>query len=155
MAEESPLPTIAPRARDSHKASVGRVLVIGGSVGMAGAPALAALGALRAGAGLVTIAVPSVILPVVASFQREAMTTPLPCGENGAVDSAAIDALAGHVERADAVVVGPGLGRAQPTQDFVIAFGKALPKPLVLDADALYAVRSQLKEMAARIAPTV
>jgi len=155
MADEIPLPAIEPRPKDSHKASVGRVLVIGGSVGMAGAAALAARGALRAGAGLVTIAVPAVVLPTVASFQMEAMTTPLPSDDNGAVDTAAIEALAVHVERADAVVLGPGLGRAQTTQDFVLAFARSLGKPLVLDADGLYAVRTQLKEIATRLAPTV
>jgi hydroxyethylthiazole kinase-like uncharacterized protein yjeF len=155
MVAEAPLPAFPPRARDAHKASVGRVLIVGGSVGMAGAPALAARGALRAGAGLVTIAVPRAILATVASFQREAMTAPLPCDDDGAIGTAAIEALARHVERADAVVLGPGLGRAQHTQDFVIAFAQSLGKPLVLDADGLYAVRTQLAVIAKRLAPTV
>jgi len=134
---------------------VGRVLVVGGSLGMAGAPALCARGALRAGAGLVTVAVPSVILATVAAFQPEAMTASLPCDDAGAVDSTVLDALERLAERVDAVVLGPGLGRADATVEWVRAFAKSVDRPLVLDADALFAMRSHLADLAARVAPTV
>ena len=74
----STLPRLAPRARDSHKGDFGRVLLIGGSQGMAGAIALAGMAALRSGAGLVTLAVPSACVHTVASFEPSFMAMPLP-----------------------------------------------------------------------------
>ena len=112
MAPNAPLPLLPPRPKDCHKASVGRVLIVGGSRGMAGAPALCARGALRAGAGLVTIAVPALIADVVAGFLPEAMVIALPCDDDGALDSSADEAVLRHLDRVDALVVGPGLGRA-------------------------------------------
>jgi hydroxyethylthiazole kinase-like uncharacterized protein yjeF len=122
---------------------------------MSGAPALAARGALRAGAGLVTIAVPRPVQPVVAGFLPEAMSAALPADDAGRLSEAAAEPLLGLVERADVVVVGPGLGRAEGTQAAVRAFVAACPKPLVLDADGLQAYRGRLRDLAARTAPSV
>lgn len=150
-----PLPSLAPRPRHAHKASVGRVLVIGGSLGMAGAPALAARGALRAGAGLVTVAVPLPVQALVAGFLPEAMTVGLPCDRHGVLDASADEALVPHLERIHAVALGPGLGRAPGVEDFVWAALRRIDRPLVLDADALYALRGRLDELAGRPRPTV
>jgi len=155
MLADLPLPPLPPRPVDSHKASVGRVLIVGGSLGMAGAPALAARGALRAGAGLVTIAVPACVQATVAGFLPEAMTVGLPCGDDGVLDASADEALAPYLERVHAVVLGPGLGRAPAVEDFVLAVARRVERPLVLDADALYALRGRLAELATRTAPTI
>lgn len=152
---DAPLPPLPRRPVDCHKASVGRVLVVGGSVGMAGAPALAARGALRAGAGLVTVATPAPVQPTVAGFLAEVMTVALPCDDGGVLDASADEALRPHLERVHAVVVGPGLGRAPAVEDFVLALVRRVDRPLVLDADALYALRGRLAELAVRAAPTV
>jgi len=150
-----PLPVLRARRVDAHKASVGRVLVVGGSTGMAGAPALAARGALRAGAGLVTLAVPSAIYEVVASFLPETMTVPLPCDGEGALGVAALPALLPLMARADVLVVGPGLGRSAPTEAFVHALLARASGPLVLDADALHALRGRAETLTARQGTTV
>lgn len=153
--DPAPLPPLPPRPVDAHKASVGRVLIVGGSLGMAGAPALAARGALRAGAGLVTVAVPRPVQATVAGFLPEVMTVGLPCGGDGELDASADEALRPHLERVHVVVLGPGLGRAPAVEDFVLALARRIERPLVLDADALYALRGRLAELAVRTAPTV
>ncbi|MFO0934129.1 MAG: NAD(P)H-hydrate dehydratase [Planctomycetota bacterium] len=155
MPDDAPLPPLPPRPADAHKASVGRVLIVGGSLGMAGAPALAARGALRAGAGLVTVAVPRAVQATVAGFLAEAMTVGLPCDADGAPAAEAVEALRPHLERAHAVVLGPGLGRGPAIEAFVRWLARDVARPLVLDADALHALRGRLAELAARRAPTV
>ena len=155
MSDEPSLPALPPRPQDSHKASVGRVLVIGGSLGMAGAPVLAARGALRAGAGLVTVAVPERIRDVVSGFLPEVMTIGLPCDVDGCLEPSARGGVEAYLERADAVVLGPGLGRAPCTEDAVLALLAAIDRPVVLDADGLYAVRMKVSDLAGRKAVTV
>ena len=155
MAPNAPLPALLPRPSDAHKASVGRVLVVGGSRGMAGAPALAARGALRAGAGLVTIAVPARIADIVASFLPETMVLALPCDHDGSLDSSADEALLAFLDRVDAIVLGPGLGRAPGTEEAVFGLLAKAKVPVVLDADGLYAIRGRVKDLATRSGVTV
>jgi NAD(P)H-hydrate epimerase len=155
MPPNEPLPALPPRPKDSHKASVGRVLIVGGSRGMAGAPALCARGALRAGAGLVTIAVPARIADIVAGFLPEAMVIALPCDDDGALDSSADEAVLARLERVDALVVGPGLGRAPQTEAAILALLAKADKPVVLDADGLYAIRGRVGDLATRSAATI
>jgi NAD(P)H-hydrate epimerase len=152
---EPHLPPLRPRSPGAHKASVGRVLIVGGSLGMAGAPSLAARGALRAGAGLVTIAVPERIADTVARFQAEAMVLPLPCDPQGRIVVDAVDVVRDRLDRADALVVGPGLGRAEQAQAAVRFLVQSTSQPLVLDADGLHAVRSTLAQVHDRGGPTV
>ena len=109
-------PRLAPRPKDSHKASVGRVLVVGGSRDRCGAPALAALGAVRAGAGLVRVAVPHSIQGVVAARRPEATTAGLPEIRAGALAPAAVPVAEAMADAWDAVVLGPGVGRAPSTR---------------------------------------
>lgn len=155
MAQNAPLPALPPRPADAHKASVGRVLIVGGSRGMAGAPALCARAALRAGAGLVTIGVPDAIADVVAGFLPEAMVLPLPCDDEGALDSSADEAVLPFLERVDALVVGPGLGRSPRTEEAILALLRKAELPVVLDADGLYALRGRVDDLASRKAVTV
>jgi NAD(P)H-hydrate epimerase len=128
---------ISPRAPDAHKGDFGRVLIVAGSRGKTGAAGLAARGALRAGAGLVTVATPASCLSVVAAYAPEYMTEPLDEDEDGTVAAAA----AGRVLALgpDVLVVGPGLGRGPGVTTFVKIILAESEAPLVFDADALSA----------------
>jgi NAD(P)H-hydrate epimerase len=128
-----------PRAADSNKGDFGHVLVVGGSVGKSGAPAMTALSALRAGAGLVTAAVPGQILESVAMFAPELMTFPLVANSAGQVaqDNLAQKFLAGLLEKKTVLAIGPGLGGWTETVSFVSGILTATKLPTVIDADGL------------------
>jgi NAD(P)H-hydrate epimerase len=128
---------VPTRAADSHKGDFGRVLVIAGSVGRTGAAHLSALGALRSGAGLVTIATPRSCVPVIAAMAPEYMTEGLDETASGTIDYSAIDRILDLTT--DVIAVGPGLGQAPGTSAFVHALVERAGVPLVLDADALNA----------------
>jgi len=129
----------APRPAAANKGNFGHVLVVGGSVGRSGAPAMAALAALRAGAGLVTAAVPEPVVPQVAAVAPELMTWPLAASFTGgiAAENAAAEALSALVERKTVLALGPGLGQRGETIQFTAALLRATKMPLVMDADAL------------------
>jgi len=130
------VPSLVPRAADAHKGDFGRVLVVGGSRGMVGAPALAANAALRGGAGLVTVAAPETVQLAVASLCPCATSIPLACDADGRLSPAAGDQVARAAGVADCLAVGPGLGTGEPQQRVVrAAAGQA--EPCVLDADGL------------------
>ncbi len=128
---------VPARAADSHKGDFGRVLVIAGSLGRSGAAHLAAVGALRSGAGLVTIATPKSCLPIVAAMAPEYMTEGLEETAAGTVDYAALDRVLEL--KADVIAVGPGLGQSPGTAAFVQGLVERAGVPLVIDADALNA----------------
>lgn len=128
---------LAARPDDGHKGTFGRVVVVAGARGYTGAPQLAALGAARGGAGLVTLCVADGIYAIVAGRMLEVMPAALPDGGSGTLTSDGLDALRGHVQGASALVLGPGLGRAPATEDAVIAILRTLPCPTVVDADGL------------------
>jgi ADP-dependent NAD(P)H-hydrate dehydratase / NAD(P)H-hydrate epimerase len=123
------------RAADVHKGDFGRVLVVAGSQGKSGAAILAALGALKAGAGLVTVAVPRSVAAIVAGYAPEYMTEALQETESGTVTSLATEqALA---VSADVIALGPGLGGGHEVSAFVRNVLEKAETPCVLDADAL------------------
>lgn len=126
---------LPPRAPTGHKGTHGRVLVVAGSLPMAGAATLAAMGALRSGAGLVTVAVPACIQERVAARVLSALTMSLP-DANGMVGAQACEILRGAMARADVVVAGPGLGRGAGAAAVVSVLAGHLG-PVLLDADAL------------------
>jgi NAD(P)H-hydrate epimerase len=130
-----------PRKLAAHKGNYGHVLVLAGSVGKTGAAALAAEAALRAGAGLVTVATPESALPIVASLGREFMTEPLPETDQGTLSLRALDhgRLDKLVEGKTVLAVGPGLGTVPETAELIRAVINKYPLPLVLDADGLNA----------------
>jgi len=128
---------VPARAADSHKGDFGRVLVVAGSLGRSGAAHLAAIGALRSGAGLVTIATPKSCLPIVAAMAPEYMTEGLEETTSGTVDYAALDRVLEF--KADVIALGPGLGQSPGTAAFVHGLLERAGVPLVLDADALNA----------------
>ena len=130
-----------PRApRGAHKGDFGHVLVVAGSLGKTGAAVLAAVGALRSGAGLVTVATPAPCLPLVAAARPELMTEPLAVAGSGGLDPEGLKHLLALAAERDAVVLGPGLGQDAATRELVRAFARACPVPLVVDADGLNAL---------------
>ena len=128
---------VPARVADSHKGDFGRVLVVAGSNGRTGAAHLSAIGALRSGAGLVTIATPRSCVPIIAAMAPEYMTEGLDETASGTIDYGAIDRVLDL--KADVIAVGPGLGQAPSTSAFVHALVERAGVPLVLDADALNA----------------
>jgi NAD(P)H-hydrate epimerase len=128
---------VLPRASDAHKGDFGRVLVVAGSLGKTGAAHLAALGALRSGAGLVTVAVARDALPIVAALGAEYTTEPLPQADRGGVTVEAVDHLLAL--KADVIAVGPGIGTSTETRAFVHELLERSGVSMVLDADALTA----------------
>ena len=143
---------LAPRSRDANKGSYGHVVVIGGSLGKAGAAAMAGFAALRAGAGLSTVATPKAVLATVASFHPELMTTPLAETEDGTIALAAIgpglDALLQH----KTLAIGPGISRNSETAEFVreIVRRGSNDTPLVVDADGLNAFEGATDKLTGR-----
>jgi len=142
------------RPSDAHKGTFGRVLIVAGSPGMSGAACLCASGALRAGAGLVTVALPESIQPVVASFEPSYMTIALPCDGDRQLSGEAVDVVAGLVPEFDAVGIGPGLGQSAVVVSVVKTLIATVQVPLILDADALNVIAS-LEMSLQRMAPTV
>jgi NAD(P)H-hydrate epimerase len=144
------LQQVPRKGRESTKYSAGTVLVVGGSPGLTGAPMLAALAAFRADAGYVMVGVPESTLPIFETGLLEAVKRPLPEDASGRLLPRAADAVVEAAERSGAVAIGPGLGRSDGTRDLVHLLLERLPQPVVLDADALYAL-----EPVERAAPTV
>jgi NAD(P)H-hydrate epimerase len=140
MQDVSKLPQLPPRVAVSHKGTYGRVLVVGGSRGMAGAPALVGRAALRSGAGLVTLGVPRSIQATVARFEMSYMTLGLGDASADALAASQHDALLAAAAPMSAVALGPGLGTDRSTQQLVCALYPTLAKPMVVDADALGAL---------------
>ena len=148
------LDDVPRRGAASTKFTSGVVLVLGGSRGLTGAPAMAALSAMRAGAGYVQVAAPAGLEPSLALKLLEAMVVALP-EDDGALGPAAADAALAAIERADAVVLGPGLGRAPGTQELVRRLAGRVDAPLVVDADGLNALVGHLDVVRERSWPTV
>jgi ADP-dependent NAD(P)H-hydrate dehydratase len=143
MALTSPqdsLPRLARRRPDAHKGDFGTALIVGGSRGMTGAVALAGMAALRAGAGLVRLAVAEKCLDVVAAFEPSYMTAPLPDDSAGRIAAAAHDRIVELADKATVVACGPGMGRSDDLDQLVGRLYEGLAKPMVIDADALNAL---------------
>jgi ADP-dependent NAD(P)H-hydrate dehydratase / NAD(P)H-hydrate epimerase len=129
---------VPPRAADAHKGDAGRVLVLAGSPGKTGAAHLALTGALRGGAGLVTLASRAEVLPFALAGRPEAMSLAL--GGAGPLAAADLDALVAATKGADALVTGPGTPRGPETAELLVALLRQTRVPAVLDADALNAL---------------
>jgi ADP-dependent NAD(P)H-hydrate dehydratase / NAD(P)H-hydrate epimerase len=127
-----------PRAADSNKGKFGHVLVVGGSVGRSGAPSMTSLATLRAGAGLVTAAVPEPILPLVAAIAPELMTFPLKANTAGQIAASLTpEDLEQMVAGKTVLAIGPGLGQGRETIKFTTDLLWETKMPAVIDADAL------------------
>jgi len=138
---------ITPRAADSHKGDYGRVLIVAGSRGKTGAAHLSAVGSLRSGAGLVTVATPACCLPIVASLAPEYMTEPIAERGDGLDPESADHVL--ELAR-DVIAIGPGLGQAPSTQQFIRALVDRATMPIVVDADGLNAFGTDPERLSGR-----
>ena len=156
VVEEHDVATLLPsRPLQAHKRSSGVVLVVAGSRRMTGAARLVAEGALRAGAGLVTVAGPEEVLAPARAALAAPTYLPLPATAEGTAAAAGLDALLADLERFDAVAVGPGLTTHPETVRLVEGLVRRSPVPLVADADALNAFAGRAGDLAARKAPLV
>jgi hydroxyethylthiazole kinase-like uncharacterized protein yjeF len=139
-----------PRSPEGHKGDYGHALIVAGSVGKSGAAVLSSWAALRVGAGLVTVATPEPVLPIVASHTPEIMTEPLPATETGSISLRSLE-----YERFDnllkgkrALAIGPGLSTHPETMQFVRdTIAKRPGVPIVLDADGLNAFDGRAQEL--------
>lgn len=148
-------PLLFPRQADDHKGTFGHLAIVAGSVGMTGAATLAAEGALRIGAGLVTCLVPASLNDILEVKLTEAMTIPIPEGKARAFGMASLDTVLGYINKWDAAVIGPGFGRDEDAIEFTLELIKRLEKPAIIDADALYAISKDLSVLKQCKAPLV
>jgi NAD(P)H-hydrate epimerase len=149
------LPTLVPRPADSNKGSFGRVLIVAGSRGMSGAAILCGSACLRGGAGLVKVTVPQEILPIVAGANPCYLTAPLPQDEHGRLAAGAASEVVALARPQDILAVGPGLGTGPAITELVSTLVSQVQIPLVLDADALNALRPAADILARRAGPLI
>ncbi|HXT27390.1 MAG TPA: NAD(P)H-hydrate dehydratase [Candidatus Eisenbacteria bacterium] len=140
------------RPADSHKGLYGHAAIVAGSPGMAGAAVLAGMGALKAGAGLVTIATSDVVQPVVAAGQPEYMTGALPTKADGSIDAENFGEaeLERIIHDRDVLAIGPGLGLQEGTKKFIWTLTQWAAVPVILDAAALSAFAGNGDELRKR-----
>jgi NAD(P)H-hydrate epimerase len=148
------LELVPPRPRSGTKFKSGVVLVAGGARGLTGAPTMAALAAMRAGAGYVQVAVPASTEPTFDLKLMEAMTHGMPEDDGAHVPEGA-EQLLELAERAGALVLGPGIGRTESALEWAREIARRAPVPLLIDADGLNAHAERLESLRERSAPTI
>ena len=131
------VPKLEPRAADAHKGIFGKVCIIAGSLGMSGAAALVGRSALRSGAGLVRVATPKSVLPIVASIEPSFTTIPLPEDNQGRVSAKAINTILEAMNNNDVLAIGPGLGTSRELRSVLAVLLEQDNLKLVVDADGL------------------
>ncbi|MDR2461361.1 MAG: NAD(P)H-hydrate dehydratase [Deltaproteobacteria bacterium] len=146
---------LPPRPITGHKGTFGHAVVAGGSHGKTGALTLAAMGALRSGAGLVTAAHPHVLAKIMEEKLTAPMTLSLPNSDDGFLDRRAAKPLLDFLANKSALGLGPGLGVNEDTKEFLLEILSDLPLPLVLDADGLSTLRYYHKNLLERKHPTI
>jgi ADP-dependent NAD(P)H-hydrate dehydratase len=142
------VPRLPPRDPEGHKGTYGRVLVVAGSRGMSGAAILCGRATLRGGAGLVQVAAPEGIVPVVAGADPCYLTAPLPEDEHGRLGEEVVSRLLPLVEASKVMVMGPGLGESETVARLILEVLRRTRVRLVLDADALNSLVGRLDELA-------
>jgi ADP-dependent NAD(P)H-hydrate dehydratase / NAD(P)H-hydrate epimerase len=138
------------RAAESHKGTFGHALLVAGSLGKSGAAIMAGYAAMRTGAGLVTIATPDVVLPVVAAAHPEFMTEALPSTDTGTASTRDVSGMERILAGKTVVAVGPGMGEHPETQTFIHSIVRNSDRPLVLDADGLNAYVGHTEKLSDR-----
>lgn len=149
------VPRLTPRPLDSNKGMYGHVLIVAGSRGMSGAAVLCASAALRGGAGLVRVAVPEDIVPLVAAANPCYMTAPLPQDAHGRLSADALPQLLELVRGNSVAELGPGLGQSGELGDMLAFVLEQTTTPLVLDADALNVLVGRLGALRKHHGPMV
>lgn len=142
------------RPEEGHKGTFGKVDIVAGCEGYTGAPVLAARAAVRGGTGLVFLQVPRCVYPIIAVKCDEAMPSPLP-DQGGKLGAEALPLILERAKGCDAVLLGPGLGRSEESDQVAREVAKNLEKPLVLDADGLNALDGHITILRGRKSPTV
>ncbi|MGD0569091.1 MAG: NAD(P)H-hydrate dehydratase [Candidatus Sulfotelmatobacter sp.] len=140
-------PCVSLRPAESNKGSYGHVLVLGGSLGKSGSVAMAGMAALRAGAGLSTVATAKSVLGTVAGFHAELMTEPLPETDAGTIAVSARDRIDELAKVKTVLAIGPGISRDSETAELVRSLVAAQQAPIVLDADGLNAFEGRTSEL--------
>jgi NAD(P)H-hydrate epimerase len=130
---------LPPRSKDAHKGDFGKLFILAGARGMTGAATLATMGALRTGAGLVTVGLPESTYPLVMPNVLEAMALPLDETSNGSLSSTSESAISSFLKTQDVFAVGPGLSRMPETQKVIRKVVNASNKTVLLDADGINA----------------
>jgi hydroxyethylthiazole kinase-like uncharacterized protein yjeF len=143
-------PMISPRPAESNKGSYGHVLVVGGSLGKAGAAAMAGMAALRVGAGLSTVATPKSVIATVAGFHPELMTDPLVETKDGTIAADASDRIKESAKGKSVLAIGPGISRDPQTAELIQSLVAVLQVPVVLDADGLNAFEGRSDELSGK-----
>jgi hydroxyethylthiazole kinase-like uncharacterized protein yjeF len=136
-----------PRKPEAHKGIFGHVLVIGGSVGKSGAAVMAGLAALRVGAGLVTVASPKSVQPLIAASAPELMTVPLPETSEGTISLLALSDRERLLKGKSVIVIGPGISRNEETAEFVRDLVGVCSISMVIDADGLNAFEENTEDI--------
>ena len=131
------IPKLKPRKPDAHKGDFGKVCIIGGCIGMSGAAALAGRAALRSGAGLVRVAIPQSVLPIVASIEPSYTTIPLPEDSSGKISAKAINTILDTANENDCLAFGPGIGTSGGIQSILETLLQQENLRMVIDADGL------------------
>ena len=155
MLKKEFLEIMPERKKDSHKGDYGHVLVLAGSTGLTGAAALCSLGALRSGCGLVTLGIPKSLNAIMETKLTEVMTRPLPETRNVSLSLEALPKIKKMVKGVDAVALGPGLSTDKGTKQLVNKLIKVIDKPLVIDADALNCIASNIKALKSIRSPII
>ncbi len=148
-------PLFPRRGRNSHKGTYGHILIMGGAGGYSGAMTLAALSAVRSGAGLVTVVVPERLVPLVAINVPEAMVHGAPETESGSLDSACWEKWGKKLGEFSAILAGPGMTRHPATRRLVEMILRDSKIPVVLDADALNVFAGEALKLSSRTAQLV
>jgi NAD(P)H-hydrate epimerase len=143
------------RALTSHKGTAGHVLVIGGSTGKSGAAVMSGLGALRSGAGLVTLAIPKILNAIIQSQIPEIMTAPMDGQKEGLWDDSLLDDILEHLQGKKCLAIGPGMGDSTETRKLVHEVLRDISIPVVLDADGLNCICGQLEVLKSLNTPAI
>ena len=151
---EAVLSILPDRKPDSHKGDYGKILLLCGSRGYTGAAALAAMGALRSGAGLVYLAVPESIYAIEACKLTEAIVLPLP-DEGGTIAMSALPEIRRLLPKMDAVLIGCGLGQSEGTRAVLETVLREFSGPVVVDADGINLLAKHMDILRERHAPTI
>lgn len=151
---EAVLNLLPDRKRDAHKGNFGKILLLCGSRGYTGAPALAAMGALRTGAGLVYLGVPESIYEIEAVKLTEPVIYPL-ADDNGTYASCVADQVVSLLADKDAVLIGPGIGQSAGSLAVVKTVLEQFPGPVLLDADGINVMRAHKDVLRGRSCPTI
>ena len=154
LSHEDVLAILPDRDENAHKGDFGKILLLCGSRGYTGAAALAAVGALRSGAGLVYLGVPESIYAIEAVKLTEAIVLPLP-DEGGKLGAAALPEILALLPKMDAVLIGCGLGQSEGTRAVVRRVLECFEGPVVVDADGINVLAGHMDILRERHAPTI